>query len=82
MPVLLLKETCYHKLDNLYRHSNIFGFAYGKNEVWRIVGTLQSKKNPQEKRLRLEKLSNKLIIEVTWRQFLDEFKHAFIAGFA
>jgi hypothetical protein len=59
MPVLLLKETCYHKLDNLYRHSNIFGFTYGRGEVWRIVGTLQSKRNPQEKRLRLEKISNK-----------------------
>jgi hypothetical protein len=82
MPVLLLKETCYHKLDNLYRHNNIFGFTYGKGEVWRIVGTLQSKKTPQEKRLRLEKISNKEIIEITWKKFLDEFKYSFIAGFS
>ena len=40
MPVLLLKATCYNKLDNLYKHNNIFGFTFGKKTVWRIVGTV------------------------------------------
>lgn len=53
MPVLLVKESCYHKLDNLYRHSNIFGFTYGKKAIWKIVGIAPNDKKTQEKRIKL-----------------------------
>ena len=44
MPVLLVRSSCFAKLDNLYKHSNIFGFTFGRRNVWRIVGTTKSNK--------------------------------------
>lgn len=42
MPVLPVRETGLNKLDNLYRHNNIYGFTYGKRHLWRILGVIES----------------------------------------
>jgi len=81
MPVLLVKESCYNKLDNLYRHNNIFGFTYGRRAIWKILGT-NNVKGSQEKMIRLEEVNKKQLIDVSWASFLEEFKYSVISCFA
>ena len=80
MPVLMVRESCFNKLDNLYRHSNIFGFAYGKRHVWRITGIIENRR--KEKCVKMEKLNSKDVIELQWAKFQEEFRCAFISCFS
>ena len=89
MPVLMIKESCYHKLDNLYRHDHICGFTYGRGQVWRILGNVAMKKSgvdasskKNDRKVRLENLCSKVIVEVQWSLFLQDFRHSFISPFS
>ena len=55
MPVLVIGESCLNKLDNLYRHHNIFGFAYGRRALWRIIGVIEKSKG--QKYVKMEKVN-------------------------